>query len=143
MSFNVNVNNRVRVQNLWLDDQQQRDLGQFAIETMQKRIRGGINLGDQPASRLSVPYERRKLRRGLSGLRNLTFTGAMLNNMSVLDVGRSIKIGFPDPRQALKAGVNQGREKMIGLSRFDQRAVIEKHDEHMVRTILFIEVVAA
>ena len=135
MSFTVNVTRRVRLQLWWLTDAEQRELGQFAVETMQKRIRSGIALNDQPAPPLSAPYAKAKQRRGIPPLRNLTYTGALLNNMQVIETGERIRIGFPDPKQAIKAGVNQDRVPMIGLSRFDQQQIVAKHDELLARSV--------
>jgi hypothetical protein len=144
MSFTVNITKRVRVRLPWLSTDEQRELGQFAIDTMQRRIRGGIGIDDQPVIPLSEGYARVKSQRGQPPVRNLFFTGAMLNDMTVLETGSVIRIGFPDPRQALKAGVNQNRAPMIGLSRFDQRQLIHKHDELLARSIVeFIEERAA
>jgi S1-C subfamily serine protease len=144
MSFTVNIVKRVRLSLGWLNDAEQTELGNFTIATIQRRIRGGVDVNDQPAPRLSDDYQRGKVRRGLPGIRDLTVTGAMLNNMQVLETGDAIRIGFPDPRQAFKAGINQDRSKMIGISRFDQRDVIQKHDELMVRSVAeIIQVIAA
>lgn len=135
MSFTVNITKRVRLRLWWLDDAEQRDLGQFAIETMQRRIRGGIGINDQPAPPLSTSYAKAKQRRGLPAIRNLTYTGTMLNGLQIIETGDRLRIGFPDPLQALKAGVNQERAPMIGLSRFDQQQIIRRHDELLARSV--------
>lgn len=135
MSFTINVTNRVRVRLLWLDAADQQVLGDFAVSAMKRRIAGGIGVNDQPVPLLGKAQKARKVRLGLPGIRDLSESGAMLANLQVIETGDQIRIGFPDPRQAYKAGINQARAPQIGLSRFDQSQVIAKHDELLLRSL--------
>ena len=144
MTFTVNVSKRSRLLLGWLNDDEQFELGQFAVETIAGRVRRGVGVDDQPAPPLQQRYSRAKSRRGLSPLRNLTFSGDMLHDFQVIGTGDALRIGFSDPKQAFKAGVNESRAKMIGVSRFDASQIARKHDELLARAVReMVKVLAA
>lgn len=111
-------------------------LAEVGLESQKRRIAAGVNVNDQPAQPLSKSWRKAKLRRGKSGIRDLRFTGALLDNLGVRESdNESATIGFTDPWQATKAAINQDREAMFGLSDADVANVDEAADRLFARKI--------
>ena len=88
------------------------------------RISRGINVADAPAKALSKNYAIGKTRRGLPGIRNLKFSGALLDSRRVTTASdNTSEVAFTDAAQAAKANKNQKIEPMLGLSPGDRRSI--------------------
>ena len=101
--------------------------GKFAVATVKARAQAGIGSDDAPMKPLQGRYRFVKEKKGKGGVRNLTFTGAMLDNLSVR---------YADPTQARMditsrhgrnaARSNERRTPWFGFSSKDTTAIFEE-----------------
>ena len=116
MTFNIKVSRHLRIPPFGLSNQQRFGLASLAIAQIRQRTALGLDMNDRPAPPLSRNYQRRKVRLGLPGIPDLRLTGAMMKSLQVQSLEPSVTIGFTGARNILKAGVNQGRRRQLGIS---------------------------
>jgi hypothetical protein len=117
---------KIDATSLRLDDSQRRDLGQFALDTLKRRVSQGLGSNDAPMPALRPRYKALKVRRTGRSIRDLRFTGNMLENLSVRpsDTGE-IVIAFTTESARVKAFQNQQRAPWFGFSPADMRKIAE------------------
>lgn len=125
LTYNIHVTRRMAWAAIGFDAQQSESLGLAAIAAMKTRIAKGFNVDDQPATPLAANYQRLKVRKGLSPLPNLRFSGELLDQ--ALQVTSSepgkVVVGIVGQKNIQKAIVNQTRRNQLGISREDASAV--------------------
>jgi hypothetical protein len=100
-------------------------------DSVEARIRRGLDVNDQPAKRLSSRgrrggYAARKARRGEPSIRDWVYSGRTLAALVPIVAGPGeICVGFPDARAAQIAARNNARVRQFGISPNDRRNVIE------------------
>lgn len=111
-----------------LTSQQMLTLAEFAAVDIRGRIQQGLTVDDQAAPPLKESYARAKMRRGRSGIRDLTWTGFTLRSLRPLRVNDNrATIGFlnlthPVPRKRGSVttnqilAINQRRSRQFGWS---------------------------
>ena len=119
--------------------QQMVELGQVAVDSIKARLERAENIYDQPAKPLSegrrgTGYRRYKARKAPPAIRNWRLTGRTLRGMNVLRANENrAVIGFSDPVAAMRAVVNQKRERQFGLSPVNWKDILAA-----VRQIRFV-----
>ena len=94
-----------------------RKLGGVAIEAELGRIGKAIDVADQPAKPLDIPYARAKARKGLQAIRDLRNTGALLASRAITAADSTgVDVGFSSPQQEEIAAKNNMASEMFGLS---------------------------
>lgn len=151
-SVKVWVKKRVVLGNLSFSQRQMYKLGVQALSTFQNRTFRAITPEDQPAKPLKWWYARWKRRKGFSGLRDLhgvgaftgrlrkgqkttkSYAGHMMDALKPTSIaeGRA-RSGFTTAAAAMKARANELRQKFMGWSRSDIKAVFD------AARILFVE----
>ena len=105
------------------------EMGQAAVTLIQKRAGEGVGLYDEPMPELSAVYRTAKENSGRRGVRNLTYTGAMLRDI-IADppertaTGILVRIRFATAQQRYKAAANQARSPWFGLSASDRKTLL-------------------
>ena len=107
-------------------------IGDAVIKSVQKRILAGIKVDDSQARPLKgdvksdkyIPYAEQKVRKGLAGIRNWTWSGKTLKSMQVLSASEDkAVVGFVGDRaNRIVAKMNQ-IDRMFGVAESDQRAL--------------------
>jgi len=121
--------------------QQMVEIGQVAVDSIKARLARAENIYDQPAKLLSegrrgTGYRRYKSRNAPPAMRNWRRTGRTLCGMNVLRANENrAVIGFSDPVAAMRAAVNQRRERQFGLSPANWKDILAA-----VRRIRFVRV---
>ena len=99
-------------------------IAEFGITRIQRRAQAGIGSDDAPMPELSRGYARRKARTGRTALRDLTFTGAMLNNLTVRSVSDSeVRMAITSTIERRKALANERLAPWFGWSPADVTAL--------------------
>jgi hypothetical protein len=120
-------------------------LGRAGLAHVKQRVAQGVGLEDSPMRPLKQyrrivgrsgkvvnlgpvrGYPGRKLKAGKRDIRDLNFTGAMLENLSVRNASENeVRIGFTTKLARQKALANQQREPWLGWSASDSKAVVDK-----------------
>lgn len=136
---------RVTLKGFGLKPTQMLQLGRAGLASVKGRVARGIGLEDSPmaplkryrrivrknGSVLNLGPERgypgRKIRDGKKPIRDLNFTGAMLDNLSVRSASdKDVRIGFTTKLARQKALANQQREPWLGWSTADAETVQKK-----------------
>jgi hypothetical protein len=105
-----------------LDDRDLKKIGAEAIRLITRRVTRGMNLSDRPAKALSASWKKHKTKRGKKPIRDLQDSGAMLNALTIIEVGDAeVTIGFTRLEENKKALSHQAREAWFGLSRHDEQ----------------------
>jgi hypothetical protein len=121
--------------------QQMVELGQVAVDSIKSRLERAENVYDQPAKPLSegrrgTGYRRYKSGKAPPAIRNWKLTGRTLRGMNVLRANENrAVIGFSDPVAAMRAAINQKRERQFGLSPANWKDIFAA-----VRRIRFVRV---
>jgi hypothetical protein len=130
----VFVKRRLRLDLLNYDQQQMFKLGVVGLSDVLDRIGKSKNTEDQPAKPLKRGYAIRKTKRGLGNRRNLKFTGAMLQNLSVRTVSRNFaRAGMTTLKQRQKALANSRIEEFASFSPRNQQRVADAANQIMNR----------
>lgn len=120
-------------------------LGRAGLLSVKGRVARGVGLEDSPmkplkryrrivrrdGSALNLGPDRgylgRKIKAGKKPIRDLNFTGAMLDNLSVRSASQNdVRIGFTTKIARQKALANQQREPWLGWSTSDADTVTKK-----------------
>lgn len=136
---------RVTIKSFGIRPLQMLRLGSFGLKQVKARVAQGIGLDDAPMPPLKRAWVRRgvkgkyviiagargyfarKLRRGGKPIRDLRFTGAMLDNLSVRSAtANEVRIGFTTKLAREKALANQRIAPWLGWSDTDAPAVQER-----------------
>lgn len=89
---------------LGTDEQTMLRFAEYAISLIRTRVSRGIGSDDAPMAPLAKVYAIRKARAGRSSKVNLSYTGAMLDNISVRSVSATqARIDITSPKQRIKA----------------------------------------
>jgi hypothetical protein len=121
--------------------QQMVELGQVAVDSIKARLERAENIYDQPAKPLSegkrgTGYRRYKSRKAPPAIRSWKLTGRTLRGMNVLRANENrAVIGFSDPVAAMRAAINQKRERQFGLSPANWKDILRA-----VKRIRFVRV---
>lgn len=104
-----------------LDQQDLMQLAQAGIALIVDRVAGGFGSDDTPMPALDRAWERRKVRHGLAGIRDLYGTGErgghMLDGLTITEVSRTeVRVEFVGDWAALKARQNEQRTPWFGWS---------------------------
>jgi hypothetical protein len=120
----VYVKRRLRLDLLNFEQRQMYEVGKYGLDQVLDRISSAINTNDAPSKPLRFKYAQQKSRRGLSNRRDLTYSGAMLGNLSVRTVSRNfVRVGMTSELQRKKARANERREPFAAFSPQDQESV--------------------
>lgn len=102
-------------------------MGQLAaagLKSVKDRVQKGIGANDAPMPPLKRGYAIHKTKLGKGNRRNLTLTGAMLDNLTVRSAtDREAKISLTKRLERLKALANQQKAPWLGWSPNDARNV--------------------
>lgn len=110
---------------LGLDRRQLRELGDVALDSIKGRVARGVGVDDAPMPPLQTGYARAKQRRGLRSIRDLRFTGAMLDNLTVRSsTDDQVTIALTSEPERVKGFRNQLIAEWLGLSSSDERTVL-------------------
>jgi hypothetical protein len=107
------------------------ELATVLRDSIDTRIRRGLDVYDQPAKRLSSRgrrggYAGRKARRGEPSIRDWVYSGRTLSALvPIVGPPGEISVGFSDARAAQIAARNNARVLQFGVSPNDRRNVIE------------------
>ena len=123
-----------------LTSQQMVEIGAVCVDSIKERLSHGQNVSDTSAKPLSAGsrgrgYRTYKARRSPPAVRNWRFTGRTLRAMRVLraDENKAV-IGFSDPIAAMRAAINNRRERQFGISPASWRNILaEVEDQRVVR----------
>lgn len=109
-------------------DEELQAIGETAVDAIRDRWARGHNVQDLPAKPLTEPYKRRKLRRGLQGIRDWNFSGELGRSLSADVKGDEIEINV-GIGQAFKLWKLQQEEQMLPLAPSDIVAIDAKANE--------------
>ena len=121
--------------------QQMVEIGQVCADSIKARLERAENVYDQPAKPLSegrrgTGYKRYKSRKAPPAIRNWNLTGRTLRGMRVLRANENrAVIGFSDPVAAMRAAINNRRERQFGVSPANWKDIIAA-----VKRIRFVRV---
>jgi len=102
------------------------ELGTAGVAAVKARVSAALGPNDSPAKPLTKPYAIYKTRMGKGNRRNLTLTGAMLQNLLVRTVSENrARAGFSTRSDRLKAMVNQRIEPWLVFSPRNRAAVLD------------------
>lgn len=117
------------------------EIGQSCVDSIKARLERAENVYDLPAAPLKERkpgrgYKTYKARRTPPAIRNWRFTGRTLRGMRVLRANENrVVIGFSDPVAAMRAAINNRRERQFGLSPANWKDIIAA-----VKRIRFVRV---
>lgn len=98
--------------------------GKFAVNVVKERVRAGIGSDDSPMKDLKPSYAKFKAKTGKIAIRNLTFSGAMLDNLQVRYADPSkVRADITSRLGRIKARTNERRTPWFGFSRSDEKKV--------------------
>lgn len=137
----VYVKRRIELGRLDVPQQTMFKLGTIAVARKKESIRQGLNSAGVKAKKLSKGHAIRKAKRRLPQIRNLWFTGQMLNNLSVRTVSQNkAKIGFSSGIARTKALANYKIDPQIPFSDRDVNFIGESSrrllSTELTRTLL-------
>lgn len=114
MPVKITVNTVGKLAALPLSDESlMTEVGQLAIRRIHSRTSAGKDVDGAPFQPLSGGYAKARTKQGLGTTSNLTLSGAMLNAMTIAEVGpRKVSIGF-----ATGGGRGASRGTLIQKSR--------------------------
>ena len=112
--------------------EQMQSIGSAVLDSIQSRIKSGLNCDDAPAKALKPGrngkkgYPDYKSGRGLQSIRDWIWTGRTMRSMKVISANehRAV-IGFTDPHTDLVAHLNNLREKQFGVSPKDHQVLLK------------------
>ncbi len=106
------------------------EIGQLCVDSIKARLARAENVYDQPAAPLKERrpgrgYKSYKSRKAPPAVRNWKLTGRTLRAMRVLRAkeNRAV-IGFSDPVAAMRAAINNRRERQFGVSPANWRDIL-------------------
>jgi hypothetical protein len=115
--IDIKLTSRPRLVVPGLAPDQMRRVGELSHAEESARIARGLNASDEPAKPLAPRYAAEKKRAGRTPVRDLRFTGEMLNSRRVTEAGQNaVTVSFDDERQVAKAARNEQIEPMLGIS---------------------------
>jgi hypothetical protein len=122
---------------------QMESIGEYSIGLIKARARAGIGSNDAPMPGLSRGYARRKSRAGRGSSRDLTFTGEMLDALTVRSVSaRQVRADITTASARIKAEANEQVSPWYGWSPADlskieayATALIDGNAENAVRLL--------
>lgn len=105
-------------------------IGQALTDSIKDRIHRGEDANDAPAKPLKPGrngkrgYPDYKIARGLQAIRDWFWTGRTLRSLKVLSANENkVTIGFSDDHADMVAHVQNGRDRMFGVSPKNREAV--------------------
>lgn len=116
--FKTESGGKFRVFGDWnVTTQQMYALAQYGIGLIVDRAKRGIGSNDQPMPGLKKGYAIAKTKAGKGNRRNLTFTGAMLGNISVRSVSATqARMAITSTKERVKARANEQKSPWWGWS---------------------------
>jgi hypothetical protein len=105
-------------------DMQMARIAVVGLASVKSRVKQGIGAFDQAMPPLKPGYARQKTKRGGLNVRNLTLTGAMLDNLTLRSATTDrATIALTKNLERTKALANQRRSPWLGWSPRDQVAI--------------------
>lgn len=98
--------------------------GKFAVDVVKTRVRAGVGSDDSPMKALKPSYGKFKAKTGKVPIRNLTFSGAMLDNLQVRYADPTkVRADITSRLGRIKARTNERRTPWFGFSRSDEKKI--------------------
>lgn len=122
----VYVKRKIELGRLSVPQQTMFKLGTIALGRKKESLRLGLNSQGAKAKKLSKGHAIRKAKRRLPQIRNLSFTGNMLRNLSVRTVSENkARIGFTTMAERAKAIANYRIDPQIPFSDTEVRQIVD------------------
>lgn len=118
---------KVRLEGLGLQKYQMLELGQFGLDTVKARVARGIGANDTRMKPLKRGYAIQKTKAGHGNIRNLSFSGAMIDNLTVrFASAEQVKIALTARLARIKGLANERKDSWLQWSEADQKKIIAK-----------------
>lgn len=125
VKIETNIPRRIRIPRPKFFDIQMGRLAATGLASIKGRVSKGIGANDQQMPPLKRGYAIQKSKQGKGNRRNLSFTGAMLDNLTVRSANsREARIALTKASERTKALANQLRSPWLGWSANDIRTVM-------------------
>ena len=116
--------NQIRLLPVAFSRDQMAQIGSFGLEKLKRRVSFGIGSNDAAMPGLQVGYQRLKARRVGSSLRDLKFTGRMLDDLKIQSVSESsVRMDITTALSRIKARTNEQRSPWLSFSPSDEAAI--------------------
>ena len=125
-SVRIYEKKQIRLDRLNFKQHQMFKIGNVGVAAVKNRVQAAQGPNYAPAKPLTKRYAIRKTKLGKGNRRNLTFSGAMLRNLSLRTVSeRSAKAGLTSRKERIKAWANQKIQPWLLFSPKNKAAVVE------------------
>lgn len=127
---------KVRLGGYGFTKYQMLQLGQFGLNDLKARVERGLGADDSKMKPLNRGYAIQKTKAGKGNVRNMLFTGAMLDNLSIRYAdAQQVKISLTARLQRVKASANEKLQPWLQWSDSNQKKIIEKAQESFKQNV--------